>query len=66
VLARLGFIQRRNKMIFEGPLLDLALDYGILAPRVLGGALEELLAQRTATRTASAVDDDSEREGTGQ
>lgn len=66
VLARLGFIQRRNKMIFEGPLLDLALDYGTLAPRVLGGALEELLAQRMATRTASAVDDDSERKGTGQ
>lgn len=46
VLARLGFIQRRNKMIFEGPLLDLALDYGVLAPRIIEGALSELLARR--------------------
>jgi hypothetical protein len=45
-LARLGFIERRNKAIFEGPLLDLAFDYAELAPRILQGALAEVLKAR--------------------
>lgn len=45
VLARLGFIVRRTEQIYEGPLLDLALDYGRMAPRILDGALTDLLAQ---------------------
>lgn len=44
-LNRLGFIERRAGMIHEGPLLDLALDYGELAPRILQGALGDLLRQ---------------------
>jgi hypothetical protein len=44
VLARLGFIERRNKVIYEGPLLDLAFDYGELAPRILDGALADVMA----------------------
>lgn len=47
ILARLGFIERRNKIIYEGPLLDLALDYETLAPRIIDGALGELLAGKT-------------------
>jgi hypothetical protein len=47
ILARLGFIERRNKTIFEGPLLDLAFDYETLAPRIIEGALSELLAGKT-------------------
>ncbi|WP_269531820.1 hypothetical protein [Chitinimonas sp. BJYL2] len=42
-LAKLGFIVRRNKMIYEGPLLDLVLDYAKLAPRIIDGALAEVL-----------------------
>jgi hypothetical protein len=42
-LSRLGFIDRRNKIIHEGPLLDLAFDYGEMAPRILQGALADLL-----------------------
>ncbi|SFN80722.1 hypothetical protein SAMN05660284_02297 [Formivibrio citricus] len=42
-LARLGFVVRKNKMIHEGPLLDLMLDYGKLAPRIIDGALAEVL-----------------------
>ena len=45
-LSRLGFIERRNKIIHEGPLLDLAFDYAKFAPRILEGALSDLLKQR--------------------
>ena len=47
ILSRLGFIERRNKIIYEGPLLDLALDYETLAPRILDGALADLLTSKT-------------------
>jgi hypothetical protein len=45
-LSRLGFIERRNKVIYEGPLLDLAFDYAEMAPRILQGALADLLKSR--------------------
>jgi hypothetical protein len=51
-LSRLGFIERRNKMIYEGPLLDLAIDYGVAAPRIMEGALAELLAARASPEPA--------------
>ncbi len=57
VLARLGFIIRRNEHIFEGPLLDLALDYGRMAPRVLDGALTDLLAQSPSTTVTDGAKD---------
>lgn len=44
-LARLGFIVQRNEEIYEGPLLDLLLDYNMLAGRVLEGALNDLLGR---------------------
>ncbi|MGB0126521.1 MAG: hypothetical protein WBP72_02700 [Rhodocyclaceae bacterium] len=47
-LARLGFIERRNKAIFEGPLLDLAFDYAELAPRILQGTLADVLKRRSS------------------
>lgn len=52
VLSRTGFIERHNKVIQEGPLLDLAFDYGELAPRIIEGALGDLLARRRATEPA--------------
>lgn len=42
-LTRLGFIVRRNKMVHEGPLLDLMIDYSRLAPRIINGALADVL-----------------------
>ncbi len=45
-LSRLGFIERRNKIIYEGPLLDLVFDYAEMAPRILQGALADLLKKR--------------------
>lgn len=46
VLSRLGFIERRNKALYEGPLLDLAFDYAEMAPRILEGVLADILKQR--------------------
>ncbi|NML46164.1 DUF4194 domain-containing protein [Ramlibacter sp. G-1-2-2] len=40
-----GFITRRADDIGEGPLLDLLLDYDSLAPRILDGALGDVLAR---------------------
>jgi hypothetical protein len=45
-LSRLGFIELKNRVIHEGPLLDLAFDYAEMAPRILNGALSDLLKQR--------------------
>lgn len=42
VLSRLGFIERRDGRIYEGPLLDLVLDYKRMAERILNGTLSEL------------------------
>ena len=49
-LTRLGFIELKNKVIHEGPLLDLAFDYAEMAPRILNGALADLLKQRGLLR----------------
>jgi hypothetical protein len=48
-----GFITRRGDDIAEGPLLDLLLDYDSLAPRILEGALSDVLA-RTREQAAAA------------
>ncbi|KWT98621.1 hypothetical protein CHC07_06097 [Variovorax sp. B4] len=53
-LERHGFIERRGDDIGEGPLLDLLLDYDALAPRILDGALGEVLKQRRAQADAQA------------
>jgi hypothetical protein len=58
ILSRTGFIERRNSVIYEGPLLDLAFDYSTLAPRIIEGALADLLAQRRALNA-----DTQEQEG---
>jgi len=52
-LTRLGFIELKNKVIHEGPLLDLAFDYAEMAPRILNGALSDLLKQRGLLRDAT-------------
>lgn len=47
-LARLGLIERKNKVIHEGPLLDLVFDYAEMAPRILQGALGDLIRAQAA------------------
>jgi len=54
LLERNGFITRRGEDITEGPLLDLLLDYDTLAPRILDGALADVLA-RTSDPQASPL-----------
>lgn len=44
-LARLGFVDKRSGMILEGPLLDVALDYRLLADRIIHGTLADVLTQ---------------------
>lgn len=55
LLERNGFITRRGDDIAEGPLLDLLLDYDTLAPRILDGALAEVLARTTDAVAAPAI-----------
>jgi hypothetical protein len=45
-LKRRGFIRERRGKIFEGPLLDVLVDYSALAPRIIEGALSRVLAAR--------------------
>ncbi len=62
VLSRHGFIERRDGRIYEGPLLDLVLDYNRMARRVLDGTLGELFNTRLddfvdeSTKTAPDID----------
>ena len=64
-LARLGFIERRQGVIHEGPLLDVLLDYRVMADRVISGTLAEVLAgagrvlpDRNAFDVAQDADDE--------
>lgn len=52
LLERHGFIARKQDEIAEGPLLDVLLDYDVLAPRILDGALADVLARERAQREA--------------
>ncbi|WP_305043255.1 hypothetical protein [Geoalkalibacter sp.] len=61
-LARLGFIIQRQEEIFEGPLLDLLLEYNQLAGRVLDGALHDLLGRHLADVLPAPVAEDDEEE----
>lgn len=64
-LARLGFIVQRQEEIHEGPLLDLLLDYGQLADRVLDGALQDILGRHLREVLAARceeIDEETEEE----
>lgn len=63
LLERNGFIIRRGEDIAEGPLLDLLLDYDTLAPRILDGALADVLARSTDPTLAQALRDAMARPG---
>lgn len=60
VLSRLGFITQRNEEIYEGPLLDLALDYNTLAERILNGALTDLLEKNLSDVISKQPKQDSD------
>lgn len=49
-----GFIIRKGEDIAEGPLLDLLLDYDVLAPRILDGTLGAVLQKNREKQEAKA------------
>ena len=61
-LARLGFIERHNGYIVEGPLLDVLLDYRILADRIINGTLADVLAAAGRALPASLTEEEIEEE----
>ena len=56
-LAQLGFIERKGGMILEGPLLDVLLDYRLLADRIIHGTLGDVLAQAGHRPAGQDADD---------
>ncbi|MDC7700969.1 hypothetical protein [Vogesella indigofera] len=54
-LVNLGFLNRRNKWLEEGPMLDLMVDYAQLAPRIIEGALADVLGRRQALLQEAAA-----------
>ncbi|WP_417070416.1 hypothetical protein [Niveibacterium terrae] len=67
-LARLGFIERRNGFIYEGPLLDVLLDYRTLADRIVNGTLGDVLAaagHRLAQPDGEEETDETDAAGDG-
>lgn len=61
-LARLGFIERRAGFLYEGPLLDVLLDYRVLADRIINGTLADVLATAGHALPASLTDDEPEED----
>lgn len=57
VLSRLGLIERRNKVICEGPLLDLVFDYAEMAPRIIHGAMGDLIRAQNGVAPLQDADD---------
>lgn len=53
LLERHGFILRQQDSISEGPMLDVLLDYDVLAPRILNGALADVLLRERAAQEAN-------------
>lgn len=65
-LARLGFIERRNGYIHEGPLLDVLLDYRVLADRIINGTLADVLAAAGRSLPAPDAEDEPEADDAGE
>jgi hypothetical protein len=51
-LVKLGFIERRGDIIFEGPLLDLMMDTDLLKERIINGALADIFKRAPASAAA--------------
>lgn len=68
VLSRLDLIERRNKVICEGPLLDLVFDYADMAPRIIHGAMGDLIRTQfgaTPMQDEAVLEDWADEEETG-
>ena len=54
-LNKLGFIERRGDMIYEGPLLDLMMDTDALKDRIINGALTDIF-HRPPPKEAAVIE----------
>ena len=54
-LDRHGFIQRRDGVITEGPMLDTLIDYAVLAPRILDGCLAAVVEHGSPSAAGQAL-----------
>lgn len=63
-LSRLGLIERKNKVICEGPLLDLVFDYAEMAPRIINGALGDLIRVQLGVAIADEPAEDNSQPDT--
>ena len=59
-LSLLGLIERRNKVICEGPLLDLVFDYAEMAPRIINGAMGDLIRAQSGVAPIQDADEEDE------
>jgi len=57
-LSRLGLIERRNKVICEGFLLDLVFDYAEMAPRIINGAMGDLIRTQISVAALQEANED--------
>jgi hypothetical protein len=60
VLSRLSLIERKNKVICEGPLLDLVFDYAEMAPRIIHGAMGDLIRAQNGIAPLQENDENEE------
>ena len=60
-LARADFVVKKDGLVLEGPLLDSVIDYSVLAPRIIEGALGELLGMGMS-ETGEDVEQDMKRD----
>lgn len=60
-LKKLNLVEQRNKVIYEGPLLDLVFDYAEMAPRIINGAMGDLIrTQSGVINTQTDNEDEAE------
>jgi hypothetical protein len=58
-LKKLSLVEQRNKVIYEGPLLDLVFDYAEMAPRIINGAMGDLIRTQSGVAPLQGADEEN-------
>lgn len=58
-LKKLSLVEQRNKVIYEGPLLDLVFDYAEMAPRIINGAMGDLIRTQSGVAPLQEADEEN-------
>ncbi len=61
-LKKLSLVEQRNKVIYEGPLLDLVFDYAGMAPRIINGAMGDLIRTQSGVVATQADSEDEDED----